>query len=215
MRKLVRFLVWTAVIVAIVVVGLRYLLLESWTIPEDDAWLGASIAPTLRPGDTVLVLIRGKPGFGDLARCVDPDDPKGWVVGRIVGLPGDVVEVVGPTLVVNGKSYVSTEACQEPRFTIQHPDTGSELELGCSRVDLAGSWHFQGSGGGKGRVPGEDAKHTVGEGLVYLLSDDRDVHEDSRDFGAIPAETCRGKIVFRLWGKEGWGDSKHRMTVIR
>jgi signal peptidase I len=214
MGKLVRFLVWTAVILAIVVVALRFVLLESWTIPEDDAWLGASIAPTLRPGDTVLVLTRGTPGFGDLVRCMDPDDPNGWVIGRIVGLPGDVVELAGAMLVVNGRSYVSTEACQEARFTIQHPDTGSDLELTCSRVELAGSWHFQGSGG-QSRPTGDEKKHTVGEGRVFLLSDDRDVHEDSRDFGAIPAESCHGRVVYRLWSKEGWSDSKHRLSVIR
>jgi signal peptidase I len=214
MSKLVRFLVWTGVILAIVVAALRFLLFESWTIPENDAWLGALIAPTLRGGDTVLVLTRGKPTFGDLTRCKDPEDPNTWVVGRIVGQAGDVVEVAGATLVVNGKRYESNEACEEAHFKIQHPDTGSEVELNCSRVELAGSWHFQGQGGSV-HVSGDDKKHTVGDGRVFLLSDDRDVHDDSRDFGAIPAESCHGKIVFRLWGKQGWGDSKSRLMVIR
>ena len=214
MNRFARFLIWTVVVLGVVVVALRYLLFQSWTIPEDDAWLAASIAPTLRGGDTVLVLTRGKPGFGDLARCKDPDDPNTWIVGRIVGLGGDEVEVMGSVLSVNGKSYVSTEACEEARFTIQHPDTGSEVELGCSRVELAGSWHFKGSGG-QSRKLGDDKVHKVGEGRVFLLSDNRDVHDDSRDFGAIPADSCDGRVVFRLWSRDGWNDSKRRFTVIR
>jgi len=213
MSKIVRFLLWTLGITLVVAFILRYTLLESWTVPANDAWMDASVAPTLRSGDVVLLLTVGSPGFGDLARCRDPEEASRWVVGRIVGLEGDVVELQGSTAVVNGKRYTATDACLEGHFKVDHPDTGSEVVVSCSRVEMAGGWHFEGS---TGKAPAaEEKKWTVGPGRVFLLSDDRDVHDDSRDFGAVPLASCSGHVVFRLWSSRGWSDSKARMTVIR
>jgi signal peptidase I len=47
----------------------------------------------------------------------------------------------------------------------------------------------------------------------YLLSDDRHVHVDSRDFGALDVTACQ-HIVFRLVGAGGFGDDKKRLSVI-
>ena len=54
----------------------------------------------------------------------------------------------------------------------------------------------------------------VGAGKVFLLSDNRSYHEDSRDFGTVPLSSCRGRIFFRLWGKGGWADDKNRLVYI-
>lgn len=54
----------------------------------------------------------------------------------------------------------------------------------------------------------------VGAGMLFLISDNRDYHQDSRDFGAVPVEACRERIVFRLLGKGGWSDDKSRFTYI-
>lgn len=213
MSKYLRFLAWTVGIIAVVVGLLRLVLFEAWTVPEDDSWLGASVAPTLQAGDTVLLLTRGTPGFGDLVRCTDPEDPSDWVIGRIIGLERDQIEVQEGSLSVNGTRYRSAEACKKTEFTIEHPDTGSEIELRCSRVEMGGGWHFVGSL--TKRKKSDNKKHQVGVGLVYLLSDNRSFHDDSRDFGPVPAESCSERIVFRLWSSDGWSDSERRLDVIR
>lgn len=213
MGKYVKFLVWTVGILAVIVAILRLALFESWVIPEDDPWLGVSLEPTLRAGDVVLLLVRGTPGFGDLVRCADPDDPSSYVVGRIVGVAGDKIEVKGPNLSVNNTPYNSTEACDQRTFTVDHPDTGAPVELQCGRVDLGGNWHFRGAG--RKHSPSDDKVHTVGEGKAFLLSDDRTFHLDSRDFGTVDMETCTARVVYRLWGRDGWSDSTRRLDVIR
>lgn len=91
MGKYQKALVWTIGTLAVVALLLRVFLFKVWTVPDDPA-LGASVAPTLGAGDTVLVLTRGAPGFGELVRCRDPEDVSRFVVGRIVGVEGDVVE---------------------------------------------------------------------------------------------------------------------------
>lgn len=212
MRKLFKLLLQLGGLVAIVAVVLRLTLFVSWTIPNDP-WLDASMAPTLRAGDTVLLLTRGSRGFGDLVRCADPEDQSRHVVGRIVGVSGDVVEVRGGILYVNEKSYGTSEACKQATFTVEHPRTGSSVQMLCSRIEMAGGWHFRAKQ--EGRAGGDAKRHVVGDGRVFLLSDDIDIHDDSRDFGTVVADQCKERIVLRLWSRRGWADSEARLTVIR
>lgn len=213
MEKLLKFLLWT-VGIFILLAGIgRTFFFETWTVPE-GSWIAASTAPTLAGGDLVLVSTVGEPEFGELVRCLDPEDPSYHVVGRIAGLEGDLVELNGPILMVNGKRYVASEACKDPTFTLLHPDSGNEVTINCSRIDMGSGWHFRGQ---LQKPPkNNDTRKEVGPGRVFLLSDNRDIHDDSRDFGTLPLESCQtGQIFFRLWGKEGWKGSERRLTYIR
>jgi signal peptidase I len=192
--------------------AVRVLLLDVFVVPDDDK-TSASVAPTLAGGDTVLFMARNKPAFGDLVRCTDPEYPTRFVIGRVVGLAGDVVEANGKELTVNGKRYLGEMACAETKISIPHPTSGSTVEIICDQVSMAGHPHLR---GGSDKVTFfSPTKTTVGEGMLFLLSDDRSYHDDSRDFGTVPAASCRGRIVFRLWGKEGWKDDKRRITFVQ
>jgi signal peptidase I len=212
MEKALKFLLWTLGIFILVAGIGRAFFFETWVVPE-GSWIAASTAPTLAGGDLVLVSTIGQPDFGELARCTDPEDPSYHVVGRIAGTGGDLVELRGPILSVNGKRYVANEACKEAQFTVIHPDTGNEVTVNCARIEMGAGWHFRGQ---MPKAPkNNDVRKKVGEGKVYLLSDNRDIHDDSRDFGSLPEESCTGRIFFRLWGKEGWMGSESRLTYIR
>jgi signal peptidase I len=208
-RKFVKFVVWTAGLVAILLVVARLAGLRLWTVPKDP-FLSASVAPTLAGGDVVVVLTSGTRGFGELVRCADPEDPQRWVVGRIYGLSGDKVSVVGSPI-VNGKRYGTVDACSEDSVEYAHPKTGAKQPLGCRRVEMAGGWHKV----GVGEDADDLAEKVVGAGRVFLLSDNRVAHDDSRDFGSVMADTCSGVILFRLWGEGGLSDSKTRFEYIR
>lgn len=209
--KLVKALLWVTGIVLVVGVVLRLALFKSWIVPPADPVLAASIAPTLDGGDRVLILFRGTPGFGDLVRCPDPEQPTRWVVGRIVGVGGDKVVVEDNVLTVNNTRYIGETACAEKTSKIVHPFSGESLDLRCDVVTMGGGWHYRGTGVGpkQSRVQVE-----VPDGKVYLLSDNRGIHDDSRDFGMVEQSTCKDQIVFRLSSKAGWLDDKKRMTFI-
>jgi signal peptidase I len=209
-RKVVKFVLWTAGIVAILLVIARFAGLRLWTVPKDP-FLSAAVAPTLAGGDVVLVLTSGNRGFGDLVRCPDPEDPQRWVVGRIYGLSGDRVSVFGYP-VVNGKRYSTTDACAEPSSDYPDPKSGAKKVLQCGRVEMAGGWHKVGHGEGSSDNLEEKV---VGAGRVFLLSDNREAHDDSRDFGSVMADTCTDRVFFRLWSEAGLGDSKSRFEYIR
>lgn len=201
------------VVGALAVVGgaLRATVLEPWTVP-DDPILALSVAPTLGGGDVVLLWTVGERGFGELVRCPDPEDPQRWVVGRIVGLSGDQVEVNPQGVVtVNGTRYNVSDSCATSRHELTD-DKGNVYELSCSRVEMAGGWHFRGMV--RGETPERPVKHEVGPGMVYLLSDNRSLHDDSRDFGAVDQATCKDLVAFRLWDRDGFFSSKSRFDYI-
>lgn len=61
--------------------------------------------------------------------------------------------------------------------------------------------------------PEPPTKTVVNTGLWYLVSDDRHVHVDSRDFGQLDTASCQ-HIVFRVVGNAGFGDQKTRLSII-
>src|SRR5881397_2614979 len=86
---------------------------DRWTVPTDDPALAASVEPTLHGGDLTLLTARGAIDRGDLVRCDDPTEP-GWVVGRVLGLPGDKIEVSGNGVSSNGEAASKLGACEKP-----------------------------------------------------------------------------------------------------
>lgn len=212
MQKLGKVLAWTAGILVALVVVLRLLVLTAWKVPE-EATFAASVAPTMNGGDTVLVLTRGTPGFGDLVRCPDPDEPAKFVVGRIVGVEGDIVEIQGRNVLVNGKSYNSSQGCPPRKYAVRHPNTQAEVELECGVVEMGGGWHYRGKA--KTNIAPVSTRTEVGKGMVFLLSDDIDFHDDSRDFGTVERAKCGERIFFRLWSERGWADADARLSWVR
>jgi signal peptidase I len=204
---------WTLVTVAALAGVARLVLIDVWKLPEDSSNFGISTEPTLSEGDTVLMLTRGDPGFGDLVRCSDPEEPTAFVVGRVAGVGGDAVVSTGRSLTVNGKKFDSEMACAEPSTTVIHPISGEKVTLACDQVQMGGRLHLRGTS--SKREISQPTQATVGPGMLFLLSDDRSYPYDSRTFGAVRAENCRRRIFFRLWGKGGWADDQRRLTYVR
>jgi hypothetical protein len=90
------------------------------------------------------------------------------------------------------------------------PDLGAELELICRVEESGGSQYeileFP-------SAPPRPAKTHLDPGKVFLASDNRSLHLDSRDFGPVPRTSCQ-RILLRLWSAEGYGDAEHRFTFF-
>ena len=212
--KLVRALLWIGGIAAVIAAILRATILDLWIVPpgEGDAPFALSLLPQLRPGDAVLLLTRGKLGRGDLVRCPDPTSEGRWVVGRIMAELNDRVQIDAGGLKINQRRVPTALGC--PPVTVNDPTTNLEHKLPCAVEDYEGRRYPRVTG------PNADLRNSPidttmqSSGEVYLLSDDRYFHDDSRDFGPVPKASCSGRIVFRLWSDEGWMDADHRFTFI-
>lgn len=211
MSKYWRILLWSTLVIGVIVGALRLFLVKVWVIPSDDKLLAASIAPSLAPGDVVLVLTAGQPGFSELVRCADPDEPRRWVIGRIAGEPGDKVVIEGNNVVINEKRATLEHACSPRMVTIEDPNTNAPVEIMCDMETLGGATHKRGSR--IGDMP--QLERQVPQGFVWLLSDNRAYPDDSRLYGAVKPETCDARIFFRLWSAKGFFDTATRFTYIR
>jgi signal peptidase I len=212
MSGFVRFVVFLALLLGGVFAVLRATCIEFWTIPSDDALFSASVMPTLEAGDTVVVWRAGSPRFADLVRCADPEFPGRYVVGRIMAEPGDRIRGEG-AIFVNGKIISAAHGCPIGRYTIPNPVNGEPVELRCESEEAGGNDYMR----LRLEIPTgrpETFENMLPPGHIFLVSDNRPFHHDSRDFGPLPKTSCNERIVFRLWSVRGWADGARRLSLI-
>lgn len=208
--KLLKALLWIAGILG-AICGVLYLtIVDVWTVPLTDAAMAVSIEPALSAGDVVLIARRGAPDRGYLMRCPDPrpENPGGFVIARVQGKGGERVTIDSEVVSIDGKRTPSAFACDPT--TIKDPQTDEEIEMTCSWEET-GEVKFAALRAKVRALP--TFATTVEAGKIFLVSDNRHMHVDSRDFGAIDPAGCQ-HILYRLWGKDGLSDAKRRFSFI-
>jgi signal peptidase I len=148
--------------------------------------------------------------FGRQARRGDvvvfrlPRDPQATWVKRVVGLPGDRVQVSGGVVFVNGQALAQTPL----GLTQDHDAPGRTVmqvrETGNGRPYVTYD-------GGAGLMGDDTGVYVVPEGQYFMMGDNRDNSLDSRwprelGVGLLPAENIvgRAEMVVASW-KPGAG----------
>jgi signal peptidase I len=137
---------------------------------------------------------------GDIIVFKLPGDPKVNYVKRVIGLPGDTVQVKGDRVFVNGK-----ELPEERAFVSQT----QEPELPVVKVEPKpeGAWYKvfydveRHSGGDDFEVSpravyGVTEPVKVPEGEYFVMGDSRDNSEDSRYWGFVPRENIFARALY-------------------
>ena len=154
-------------------VPLRRFMTESFKIPA------ASMAPTLLVGDRIvtnnLVYAFRMPRRGEVIVFRYPVDPSKYFIKRVIGLPGDRVELRDKTLFLNG------EAREEPHAVHGDP---AVWPAGAGTRDNFGPM-------------------TVPRGTLFVMGDNRDFSSDSRAWGTVAVSAVRGRAVSRYWSRDG------------
>ena len=210
MRGFLKFILWVLGLAAGAFLIAYFAFFRIWTIPAGNPLQAASLEPTMSAGDVVFVWRRGTPNRGDLARCTNPETPAKFVVGRAIAKEGETVAFSQEVVSLDGQRNPSPYGCAPPTRTMKDPVSGEEEQLQCSVEDLGGKKYEalrSLSPTPNNRPP------QVPPGKLYLVSDNRHFHWDSRNYGPVDATTCR-PIYFRLWGKDGFGDSKKRFSCL-
>ncbi len=205
-RSFTNTLFWLCGIIGAIGLLLYLFVFDTWVVPDRDVMFVASIQPTLLPNDRILTRRRSVPGVGELARCMDPTTGS-YVIGRVMGVGNDVVEIKNGLVTTNGIGTPARHACSP--VTLTHPVSEELVTLNCAAVET-GAWtyHFL------AHPQFNDGDHaiTVEPGRAFLLSDNRHMHQDSRDFGTVDITTCE-HVVFRLWG-DRFTDAARRFTFL-
>ena len=210
MRTWFKLIGWVAGVVGAILLVLYLGFFDVWTIPTDDPMLSASIVPTLAAGDVIVLTKRTDVTRGNLLRCDDPQAPGRYVIARAIGKFGDQIEIAGEVVSIDGHRTPSARACDPPTLVVHDPQSSEDMTLACA-VEEYGEMNF--SSLRSPDHPEPPTRATVEASHWYLVSDDRHVHVDSRDFGQVDVSTCK-HIVYRIVSAAGFGDSKKRLTII-
>ena len=182
--------------------------------------LSASMLPTLEPADLVAARVRpypsgGLPRRGDVvvfradAVALGPNGPglADVLVKRVIGLPGDRIEMHGDTPVINGWVVPSCDAGEYfyalPTFGDPGLNGRLHVEFLDGRVYLA----VYAVGG-----PPFEGPYVVKPGEVFVLGDNRANSLDSRAYnanrgGGVPLDAVEARAVWFLTGTHRSGDT--------
>ena len=166
---------------------------------------GPSMEPTLLTGEKLLVarcayglalpgveetvVSWSLPAVGDVVILASPQDPTEDLVKRVIGLPGDVVEVRNDVIYRNGEAltFAGPHACEPNRFGSRYRSCETFTEHNADhRWSVSHSLEW-GQTLQPVRVP---------EGHIYVLGDHRTRSNDSRSFGPVRASLLRGRVLF-------------------
>jgi signal peptidase I len=213
--------------VALVVLILRSFVFEPFRIPSD------SMMPTLLDGDFIIVnkyayglrlpvlnrrfIAIGEPQRGDVVVFRYPLDPSTNYIKRLVGLPGDRVEVRDNRISINGRPvpfalethkyddgcYVNLSIARERLGDHEHEAIFCPVALdrapllsSCNRSGLRG--YVCGDEDAPGFLRTAPWSGEVPPGHYLMMGDNRDNSEDGRSWGFVPEENLVGKAS-RIW----------------
>ncbi|MDO4479077.1 MAG: signal peptidase I [Lachnospiraceae bacterium] len=106
-RKIRSTISWVVEIVAALVLAAFFALAFCYNVPLQDA----SMSPTMEAGDRVLInrlaYRVGSVKHGDLIAYRDSDSTDGQIhVKRVIGLPGETVQIRGGLISINDETYI-------------------------------------------------------------------------------------------------------------
>jgi len=213
---------------------LRSFIFAPFSIPSE------SMLPRLFVGDYLIVtkwnygyskhslpwsvpLIPGRifssiPTRGDVVVFKAPPANDTDLIKRVIGVPGDVIQMRDGVLWLNGKpipkvriaDFVQDVSPNTHCLTAAAPETGSDGTARCRyarfRETLPGGKSYDVLDFGP-TIPDNTQPYTVPENNIFMMGDDRDNSGDSRleagGFGFVPIENVVGKAQFSVFSTDG------------
>lgn len=186
--------------VLLIVLLFRSFLFEPFKIPS------GSMIPTLLIGDFILVnkyayglrlpvlntkfVDIGEPERGDVIVFRYPVDPSVSFIKRLVGLPGDSIAYRDKQLYLNGERVEMVEMGRYTSQDVKCATPRSDAVRYTETLDaLSHEVLLHASSGSR------DDQWVVPEGHFFVMGDNRDRSNDSREWGFVPEENLMGRAV--------------------
>ena len=175
-----------AVIAILLALFIRTFVVQAFKIPS------GSMKPTLQIGDHILVnkflygvklpFIRStlipisQPKRGDVIVFVYPVDESKDFIKRVIGLPGETIEITDNNVYINGVLYADEHG------------------------------YYAGGKGGGSNPGGRNhfGPVTVPENHYFVMGDNREHSYDSRFWGCVLSDSIKGKAFIIYWSWPHW-----------
>jgi signal peptidase I len=132
----------------------------------------SAMEPTLLTGDHIMVDKRARiPHRGDVIVFVFPPDPTKDFLKRVIGIPGDTVQIKAGRLYLDGQEVPDSHA---------HFEIAPQDRLKSSERDYFGPL----------KIP--PAKY-------FVMGDNRDRSYDSRYWGLVDEDQVKGRVLYIYW----------------
>ena len=209
------------IIYALLIAGVvRTLLFQPFNIPS------GSMIPTLLVGDYLFVskysygysryalpfglgffsgrIVGSEPERGDVAVFRHPPTNRDDFIKRIVGMPGDRIQMINGRFYLNG-TVVSRQSIEDH---MSRDFRGSVRRIPQYEETLPGgrTYTIRESQGDRGPAD-NTVEFVVPPGNYFAMGDNRDDSNDSRSWGFVPFENFVGRaeiIIFSTNGSAGW-----------
>jgi signal peptidase I len=186
-----------------------------FTVPHDVAGIkrpfrsfsfpSTSMEPTLRLGERAFANMRAyndqPPARGDIVVFTWPRDPATTYVKRVIGLPGEQIQLKSGVVYINGQAVPTVDAGTYKIVTEGEPEKSGRLKretlsngVSYTILDLVDNGFLDNT-----------AVYPVPEGQYFMLGDNRDNSADSRvlnQVGYIPRANVIGRIGMIFWSPD-------------
>jgi signal peptidase I len=206
---------WTVIYAVIIALGVRTAAYEPFNIPS------GSMIPTLLIGDYLFVskfsygyskyslpfslpLIPGRifysqPERGDVAVFKLPSDNKTDYIKRIIGLPGDKIQVIDGIVQINGKPVLR----ERINDYIAEDDYGRRYPINRYMETLPNGRRHEILEISDRQSNDNTPLYTVPKDHFFMMGDNRDNSSDSRVIGFIPKVNLVGRADFIFLSVDG------------
>lgn len=165
-RKKIGDIVFFSIMSVVIAFLITYILLFSFVFMRVEV-TGRSMMPTLNSGDVLVAHKNFTVEHGDVVILKDVKNNGDWLIKRVIGLEGDVVEIQ------NGKVYLNGDLLEEPYVLNKNStfapscsdDTDTMLQI-----------------------------YTLGENEIFYLGDNREDSLDARYYGVCTEENVVGVV---------------------
>jgi len=154
-----------AVISAAIIIPIRYFLVQPFYVK------GASMEPNFYDHEYLIIDELSyrfeEPARGEIVVFRYPNDPSEFFIKRIIGLPGETVEIVDDQITIYNDEHPNGELLDESEYL-----SAETVTTGRKRTTLNSDEYF-------------------------VMGDHRDASMDSRMFGPIDYDSLIGRVWFR------------------